>query len=129
MTLPDRILLINDLIRENREATVRDYLEAVEEIGLIKPPIKEPIMNVPRLYTAEDADFIARHYHEFTAGAIAHKLKIPVDVVRNFGSRHNLVFRKGTGGNRFIPEKEQAPVKFIRPAAVYNNIPLRQSIL
>lgn len=36
MTLPDQILLINDLIRENREATVRDYIETLKDVERVE---------------------------------------------------------------------------------------------
>lgn len=36
MTLPDRILLINDLIREDREATVRDYIKELRAYDAVE---------------------------------------------------------------------------------------------
>lgn len=36
MTLPDRILLISDLIREDREATVRDYIETLKDVERVE---------------------------------------------------------------------------------------------
>lgn len=37
MTLEEKDKLITDLIRENKEATIQDYLDTVEEIEGIKP--------------------------------------------------------------------------------------------
>ena len=34
MTLPDRILLINDLIREGRDATIADYIAELRELEM-----------------------------------------------------------------------------------------------
>lgn len=36
MTLQNQIQLINDLIRENREATVRDYIETLKEVEWVE---------------------------------------------------------------------------------------------
>lgn len=36
MTLPERIALIDALIKENREATVRDYTETLKEIEWVE---------------------------------------------------------------------------------------------
>lgn len=34
MTLPNQIQLINDLIRENREATIADYIAELRELDM-----------------------------------------------------------------------------------------------
>lgn len=52
MTLADRIKLVNDMVRENPDVTIKDYLElvndvtriehAAEETPIIIPEVKEP---------------------------------------------------------------------------------------
>lgn len=41
MTLPDQILLIADLIRENREATVRDYMETLKDVERVEQTVEQ----------------------------------------------------------------------------------------
>lgn len=36
MELADKIALVNDLIKENEEATIREYLDALKEIESIE---------------------------------------------------------------------------------------------
>lgn len=124
MTLPDRIQLINDMIRENRDARICDYLEA-----LPGAEIKAQQMNKPTKYTVDDALFMMRHAEDFTAPEMADNLNLDVNAVYNFGSRNKLAFKAVTE-----PKKRKEPqhlrsvhadapkVPIIRAPAVYDNL-------
>lgn len=44
MKLSDRIQLIDDMIRENPDYTIKDYLELVKELEGIKKSARQPII-------------------------------------------------------------------------------------
>lgn len=126
MNLPDRIKLINRLIKVNQDICICDYLQILAKKEAVEQPeIIEPVMNKPQLYTAEDADFITRHHADITAREIAWKLDLSEETVRNFGSRYGLIFKKPTLEQKraytagYIPDAPKA--KIIRAPAVYDN--------
>ncbi len=41
MTLEEKIILVNQLIKEDRDHTIRDYLDIVEEIELVEQTLKK----------------------------------------------------------------------------------------
>lgn len=43
LPLTDKIKLINDLIKENRDATIRDYLDVVKDIELVMETTKNTL--------------------------------------------------------------------------------------
>lgn len=130
MTLAGRISLIDALIREHPEYTIRDYLDIVAEIEQIKPPIKEPIM-MPRTFTAVQELFILENHEEKTVKEMAAALVLPEETIYNYCHRHKLKYKSGkiAGASRertrireggFAPDPPRIPI--VRPAADYNNI-------
>lgn len=128
MTLPERIKLMEDMIRENREVRICDYLEAMAEVDQIELT-KSKAMNKPKKYTVDDALFMMRHAEDYDVRQIAEKLNLTIEDVYNFGSRNKLTFKPVTA-----PKKREEPkhlqsvradapkVPIIRAAANYDNL-------
>lgn len=116
MNLSDQIKLIDDLIRENPEHTIRDFMETIADIDKIKP---ESEMNKPVLYSAADAEFMILHAGELTVRQISDRLGIPESTVRNFGTRYKLSFRSMP--MRLPMPTTKRKTSRPRPAAVYSN--------
>lgn len=81
MTLDEKISLVEQMIKENRDYTIADYLELVREIDQIKPvtPIKKimpvvfrqpPVIDVP-IKTNEDIDWRKGQYSNSTPFGIS----------------------------------------------------------
>jgi len=94
MDLNWQIDIINGLIKENPESTIKDFFEVLKLVETISPDQSNEDMNTPKLYTAEQAEFIVKYCDRFSAKHIAEHLGLPEAVVYNFGSRHNLSFAK-----------------------------------
>lgn len=127
MTLSARIDLVNALIAEDGDRTIRDYLDTVAEIEAIKPPeIKEPVMNTPLLYTSADANYIIINAHDPTVRQIAGRLNLSIATVYNFGSRYGLTFKKPALQQKrqfkdgIIPDAPKEKIQ--RAPGIYNNI-------
>ena len=80
MTLQDKISLVEQMIKENRDCTIADYLELVGEIDHIKPvtPIikirpvvfrQPPVIDIP-IKTNKDSDWRKGEYSNKTAFGI-----------------------------------------------------------
>jgi len=120
MTFAWQISIIDGLIKESPDATIRDYIACLAEIELITPP-KEEDMNVPKHYTPEQAMFIIKHHREYSAVAIADYLGLDEAVVRNFGSRHRLEFAKAVYRRTEEPRVAKVVHQEKRPDASYSN--------
>lgn len=122
MNLAWQIEIIDGLIKEDPESTIKDYLLRLSKPETINLKETED-MNTPKLYTTADAEFIVRHHRDYPAWMIADKLKLNESVVRNFGSRHNLEFAKGERRKVVVipPAEEKLVADFSRPPAQYSN--------
>lgn len=130
MTLPERITLINSLIKEDRDHTIRDYLDTVAEIEQINPPIKEPVM-MPRTFTEEQEAFILHNHVDMTVKEMAGALTLQADIIYNFCHRYKLKYKRyskppvvrtlpAQREKAFVPDAPRVPI--VRPAAEYNNL-------
>lgn len=122
MNLTWQISIIDGLIMEDPESTIKDYIILMSELEAIKPPQTED-MNKPLLYTADDAEFIIKHYREYTVRQIAANLGLDESVVRNFGSRHRLEFKRQPLDRSVViaPADKVTGSEIDRPAANYSN--------
>ncbi len=119
MTLPQKIKLIDDLIRENRDAEIWEYLAAVQEIETIEKTqtdmgSRKGIPNLTEEQKKEIIDLV--------------KEKTPVaEICGIMGVSENAVYTSCRTGNRSIrqikPKKaaktNAKPIE--RPVAVYSN--------
>lgn len=106
MTLTEKIKLVDDLIREDKETTIRQYLDAIAEIDNIKPPE----VNKPKNYTTDQAQFMLTHHKQYTCVEMAEKLEIEPADVYNFAYRNKLSFKR-----------QDKKMPYVRPPAQYSN--------
>lgn len=125
MNLPDRIKLVDDMIREDPQYTIRDYLEVVAEIEQIKIEdmgSRKGIPNVP-----EDRRLtIIRLAKTKSVAEICEIMGVSQDCVYKICNKYGPGVRAIRNPEVIEPEpvpdsEPKEPVAYKRPPAVYSN--------
>jgi hypothetical protein len=130
MTLSNQITFINDLIREDPEITIREYLEAVQEIDIIEKTQSDMgrrPMDSDKKQQVLDMAMSAKYevIHEVTGVSIAAISRIIKDAGINQDDRKTTIRalqiekEKKHWEARISAPKSQK--RFIRPPAEYSN--------
>ena len=125
MTLSDQITFIDDLIRENPDITIREYLEAVQEIDSIEKTKTDmgSRKGIPNLSDEQKVSVLAMA-QAYNAKQIADSLGLSLNQVYK-------ICAKVKGGIKAVRYPETEPVRpmpmsdvkkeIVRPAATYSN--------